>query len=36
MIGRRDGTGGTSGAGWLAAVAEERIFPELWEIGSAT
>ncbi|WP_035848749.1 tryptophan 2,3-dioxygenase family protein [Kitasatospora azatica] len=34
QIGRRPGTGGSTGAGYLAARARERLYPELWEFRS--
>lgn len=30
MLGGKQGTGGTDGAGWLRAINEHRFFPELW------
>jgi len=32
MIGHKRGTGGSSGAGYLAKTLEYRSFPELWEV----
>jgi tryptophan 2,3-dioxygenase len=32
MIGQRKGTGGSSGAGYLATTLSHRFFPELWEV----
>ncbi len=34
-IGRRTGTGGTSGVSYLLSHTEERLFPELWDVRSA-
>ncbi|HTX60172.1 MAG TPA: tryptophan 2,3-dioxygenase family protein [Verrucomicrobiae bacterium] len=34
MIGRRTGTGGSSGAEYLAKTLSYRFFPELWEVRS--
>lgn len=34
QIGRRPGTGGSSGADQLAARSGERLYPELWECRS--
>lgn len=33
-IGRKRGTGGTSGTAYLARTLEKRFFPELWELPS--
>lgn len=32
MIGDLPGTGGSSGAGYLASTLKKRIFPEIWEV----
>lgn len=32
IIGQKRGTGGTSGVGYLRAVLEVRLFPELWDL----
>ncbi|KAK0332630.1 hypothetical protein LTR94_024083 [Friedmanniomyces endolithicus] len=32
IIGRRPGTGGTEGAGYLASTLSKRCFPELWSL----
>ncbi len=32
MIGRKPGTGGTDGVGYLATTLGKRCFPELWEV----
>ena len=32
IIGHKRGTGGTSGVGYLAAVMNVRLFPELWDV----
>ncbi len=32
MIGRKRGTGGSDGVGYLARTLEKRCFPELWEV----
>jgi tryptophan 2,3-dioxygenase len=32
MIGRRTGTGGSSGAAYLQSTLDYRFFPELWEV----
>ncbi len=32
MIGRKPGTGGTEGVGYLATTLGKRCFPELWEV----
>lgn len=32
ILGRKHGTGGTSGVPWLRAVNERRFFPELWSV----
>ena len=32
MIGHRIGTGGSSGAQYLAGTLEHRFFPELWDV----
>jgi tryptophan 2,3-dioxygenase len=34
MIGQRIGTGGSSGAEYLAGTLSQRFFPELWEVRS--
>jgi tryptophan 2,3-dioxygenase len=34
VLGRKPGTGGTSGVEWLRRVAEYRFFPELWNVRS--
>jgi tryptophan 2,3-dioxygenase len=34
ILGRKPGTGGTTGVEWLRKVAEYRFFPELWEVRS--
>ncbi|MFL6128425.1 MAG: tryptophan 2,3-dioxygenase [Mycobacteriales bacterium] len=35
MIGRKPGTGGSSGVSYLTATLEKRFFPELWQARSA-
>ena len=32
MIGRKRGTGGSEGVGYLAKTLDKRCFPELWEV----
>ncbi|HEY3174905.1 MAG TPA: tryptophan 2,3-dioxygenase family protein [Candidatus Polarisedimenticolia bacterium] len=32
MIGRKPGTGGSEGVGYLARTLDKRCFPELWEV----
>ena len=32
MIGRKPGTGGSEGVGYLAKTLDKRCFPELWEV----
>jgi len=32
MIGRKKGTGGSDGVGYLAGTLDKRCFPELWEV----
>ncbi len=32
IIGMKPGTGGSAGVGWLRAVVDQRIFPELWTV----
>jgi tryptophan 2,3-dioxygenase len=32
IIGRRPGTGGTEGVGYLAQTLQRRCFPELWSV----
>lgn len=32
MLGRKQGTGGTDGVGWLRHINEHRFFPELWSV----
>ena len=32
IIGRKRGTGGTEGVGYLEATLRKRCFPELWEV----
>lgn len=32
IIGQKRGTGGTTGAGYLRALIDERLFPELWDV----
>jgi tryptophan 2,3-dioxygenase len=32
VIGRRPGTGGTSGAAYLKSTVDKRFYPELWEL----
>jgi len=32
MIGRKPGTGGSEGVGYLATTLDKRCFPELWEV----
>ncbi|HLQ60359.1 MAG TPA: tryptophan 2,3-dioxygenase family protein [Candidatus Acidoferrales bacterium] len=34
QIGRKPGTGGSTGAGYLRSTLEKRFFPELWELRS--
>ena len=35
IIGRKRGTGGTAGAGYLRGLIDEVFFPELWEARTA-
>lgn len=35
MIGFKRGTGGTSGVGYLQAMLDTVLFPELWSIRTA-
>jgi tryptophan 2,3-dioxygenase len=35
LIGRKPGTGGSSGVNYLISTLEKRLFPELWEARSA-
>ncbi|MBN9610857.1 MAG: hypothetical protein BGO26_00905 [Actinobacteria bacterium 69-20] len=32
LIGRKVGSGGTAGVGWLRKVTDNRLFPELWSV----
>jgi tryptophan 2,3-dioxygenase len=32
MLGRKHGTGGTEGVGWLRHINDHRFFPELWSV----
>jgi tryptophan 2,3-dioxygenase len=32
IIGHKRGTGGTAGVKYLAQIAEDRMFPELWDV----
>jgi len=32
IIGSKRGTGGTSGVGYLRAMVDDRLFPELWDV----
>ena len=32
MIGRKPGTGGSEGVGYLARTLDKRCFPDLWEV----
>ena len=35
IIGNKRGTGGSSGASYLRATLEKRLFPELWDLRTA-
>jgi tryptophan 2,3-dioxygenase len=32
LIGCKPGTGGTSGAGFLRHIVDQKFFPELWDV----